>query len=82
LYFVRGTGVYRHHTVTKLSIVFCAFFGLYRPHYSMLCSIAIGLCNSVLSLIALYYATFQYFKRNLYLDAGLSNKHDVAKLRI
>lgn len=33
----------------------------------------------VLSLIALYYATFQYFKRNLYLDAGLSNKHDVAK---
>jgi hypothetical protein len=32
-----------------------------------------------LSLIALYYATFQYFKRNLYLDAGLSNKHDVAK---
>jgi hypothetical protein len=22
---------------------------------------------------------FQYFKRNLYLDAGLSNKHDVAK---
>jgi hypothetical protein len=32
----------------------------------------------VLSLIALYY-TFQYFKRNLYLDAGLSNKHDVAK---
>jgi hypothetical protein len=30
-------------------------------------------------LIALYYCTFHYFKRNLYLDAGLSNKHDVAK---
>lgn len=33
----------------------------------------------VLALIALYYVTFQYFKSNLYLDAGLSNKHDVAK---
>ena len=33
----------------------------------------------VLVLIALYYATFQFFKKNLYLDAGLSNKHDVAK---
>ncbi|RKS94850.1 hypothetical protein BC952_0478 [Flavobacterium limicola] len=33
----------------------------------------------VLALIALYYVTFQYFKKNLYLDAGLSNKHDVAK---
>lgn len=33
----------------------------------------------VLALIALYYVTFQYFKNNLYLDAGLSNKHDIAK---
>ncbi|HEY4628432.1 MAG TPA: DUF5687 family protein [Flavobacterium sp.] len=33
----------------------------------------------VVALIALYYVTFQYFKRNLYLDAGLSNKHDIAK---
>jgi hypothetical protein len=33
----------------------------------------------VLALIAIYYITFQYFKKNLYLDAGLSNKHDVAK---
>ncbi|WP_413999717.1 DUF5687 family protein [Flavobacterium sp. W1B] len=33
----------------------------------------------VLALIAMYYFTFQYFKSNLYLDAGLSNKHDVAK---
>lgn len=33
----------------------------------------------VLALIAIYYVTFQYFKKNLYLDAGLSNKHDVAK---
>ena len=33
----------------------------------------------VLGLIALYYATFQYFKNNLYLDAGLSSKHDIAK---
>jgi multisubunit Na+/H+ antiporter MnhC subunit len=33
----------------------------------------------VVALIALYYATFQYFKRNLYLDAGLSSKHDIAE---
>jgi hypothetical protein len=33
----------------------------------------------VLALIAIYYITFQYFKKNLYLDAGLSNKHDEAK---
>ncbi|MFV8269068.1 DUF5687 family protein [Flavobacterium sp. GT2N3] len=32
----------------------------------------------VVALIVLYYVTFQYFKKNLYLDAGLSNKHDVA----
>jgi multisubunit Na+/H+ antiporter MnhC subunit len=33
----------------------------------------------VVALIALYYVTFQYFKRNLYLDAGLSSKHDIAE---
>lgn len=33
----------------------------------------------VVALIMLYYATFQYFKKNLYLDAGLSSKHDIAK---
>ncbi|MBF7092743.1 hypothetical protein IUY40_14495 [Flavobacterium sp. ALJ2] len=33
----------------------------------------------VLVLIGLYYVTFNYFKSNLYLDAGLSNKHDIAK---
>ena len=33
----------------------------------------------VVALIVLYYATFQYFKKNLYLDAGLSSKHDIAK---
>ncbi len=33
----------------------------------------------VLILIGLYYATFQFFKSNLYLDAGLSIKSDIAK---
>ncbi|SHF85564.1 hypothetical protein SAMN05443549_101588 [Flavobacterium fluvii] len=33
----------------------------------------------VLLLIGLYYVTFYYFKSNLYLDAGLSSKHDIAK---
>lgn len=32
----------------------------------------------VLLLIALYAFTFKYFKNNLYLDAGLSLKHDIA----
>lgn len=30
-------------------------------------------------LVALYYITFNYFKSNLYLDAGLASKHDIAK---
>ncbi len=30
-------------------------------------------------LVLLYYVTFNYFKSNLYLDAGLASKHDVAK---
>ena len=33
----------------------------------------------VVALVVLYYVTFQYFKKNLYLDAGLSSKHDEAK---
>jgi multisubunit Na+/H+ antiporter MnhC subunit len=33
----------------------------------------------VVAVIVLYYVTFQYFKKNLYLDAGLSSKHDEAK---
>ena len=33
----------------------------------------------VLALIGLYYVTFNYFKKNLYLDAGLAAKHEIAK---
>lgn len=33
----------------------------------------------VFLLVGLYYVTFHYFKSNLYLDAGLSSKHDIAK---
>ncbi|HEY1193333.1 DUF5687 family protein [Flavobacterium sp.] len=32
----------------------------------------------ILILAALYVFTFKYFKKNLYLDAGLSVKHDIA----
>jgi hypothetical protein len=32
----------------------------------------------ILILAGLYYMTFNYFKENLYLDAGLSTKHDIA----
>ncbi|MGK4566585.1 DUF5687 family protein [Flavobacterium sp. 3HN19-14] len=33
----------------------------------------------VLALAGLYTVTFNYFKKNLYLDAGLASKHDIAK---
>ena len=33
----------------------------------------------VLLLVGLYYATFNYFKSDLFLDAGLSSKHEIAK---
>jgi hypothetical protein len=33
----------------------------------------------VLVLVVLYYVTFQYFKNDLYLDAGLTSKLDIAK---
>lgn len=33
----------------------------------------------VLVFVGLYYSTFHYFKNNLYLDAGLSKKHEIAK---
>ena len=33
----------------------------------------------VIVLIGLYSVTFNYFKSDLYLDAGLSSKHDIAK---
>lgn len=49
------------------------------PLFSALFTTNWAFAMPVLALIALYYVTFQYFKRNLYLDAGLSNKHDVAK---
>ena len=45
-----------------------------------------GLFNSkalflvpVLVLIGLYYITFNYFKKNLYIDAGLSTKTEIAR---
>ncbi|WP_456868097.1 DUF5687 family protein [Galbibacter sp. BG1] len=33
----------------------------------------------VLLLVGLYYVAFNYFKKNLYLDAGLASKHQEAK---
>jgi hypothetical protein len=48
-------------------------------HHFLRFSTPIGQQHPVLALIALYYLTFQFLKKNLYLDAGLSQKHDVAK---
>jgi hypothetical protein len=35
-------------------------------------------CNTSVALVGLY-CYFPVFQKNLYLDAGLSSKHDVAK---
>ena len=61
------------------------YFGLFNiteysaPFFDAIFSTYWAFAIPVLALIVLYYVTFQYFKKNLYLDAGLSNKHDVAK---
>ncbi|MBU2995949.1 hypothetical protein KO500_05870 [Cellulophaga baltica] len=50
------------------TIVFDSFYSI---PWSALIMISIA--------ISLYYATFHFFKRNMYLDAGLKTKQDIAK---
>ncbi len=64
-----GLQYYHYFTITDYTSVF--FDGLFHTKWMFL--------FPVLALIGLYYYTFKYLKKNLYLDAGLSTKHDIAK---
>lgn len=61
------------------------YYGLFNitdytaPFFNAIFNTKWAFAIPVLALMAIYYVTFQYFKKNLYLDAGLSNKHDIAK---
>jgi hypothetical protein len=64
-----GCQYYQLFDITNYTTVF--FDGLFHTKWMFLIP--------VLVLAALYYVTFNYFKNNLYLDAGLSSKQDIAK---
>jgi hypothetical protein len=64
-----GFQYYKVFDITDYTALF--FDGLFHTKWMFLLP--------VLVLIGLYYFTFNYFKNNLYLDAGLSTKHEIAK---
>jgi hypothetical protein len=64
-----GFQYYHFFTITDYTSVF--FDGLFHTKWMFL--------FPVLALAGLYYYTFIYLKNNLYLDAGLSTKHEIAK---
>jgi hypothetical protein len=63
-----GFQYYHYFDITTYTSVF--FDGLFSSKWMFLLP--------VLVLSGLYYYTFNYLKNNLYLDAGLSSKHDIA----
>jgi hypothetical protein len=64
-----GFQYYHFFTITDYTSVF--FDGLFSTKWLFL--------FPVLALAGLYYYTFVYLKNNLYLDAGLSTKHEIAE---
>jgi len=64
-----GLQYYHFFNITDYTSVF--FDGLFYTKWLFLLP--------VLTLLGLYYYTFNYLKNNLYLDAGLSTKHEIAK---
>jgi uncharacterized membrane protein (DUF485 family) len=64
-----GLQYYHFFTITDYTSGF--FDGLFHTKWMFLLP--------VLVLIGLYYFTYDYLKTNLYLDAGLSTKHEIAK---
>ena len=64
-----GFQYYHFFTITDYTCVF--FDGLFHTKWMFL--------FPVLALMGLYYYTFNYLKNNLYLDAGLSTKHEIAE---
>jgi Family of unknown function (DUF5687) len=64
-----GLQYYQFFTITDYTSGF--FDGMFHTQWMFLLP--------VLVLIGLYYYTYNYLKTNLYLDAGLSTKHEIAK---
>ena len=64
-----GLQYYQFFTITDYTFGF--FDGLFQTKWLFLIP--------VLVLVGLYYFTYNYLKTNLYLDAGLSTKHEIAK---
>jgi hypothetical protein len=64
-------GLQYYHFFTITDYTFGFFDGLFQTKWMFLLP--------VLVLIGLYYFTYNYLKTNLYLDAGLSTKHEIAK---
>ncbi|MFV5687398.1 DUF5687 family protein [Flavobacterium sp. ZT3R25] len=64
-----GCQYYHVFDITNYTTIF--FKGLFHTKWMFLLPI--------LALIGLYYITFNYFKNNMYLDSGLSNKQQIAK---
>lgn len=60
---------YQLFDVTEYTVHF--FDGLFHTKWVFLIPIVV--------LVGLYYITFSFFKSNLFLDAGLASKHDIAK---
>ncbi|QBN19311.1 DUF5687 family protein [Flavobacterium nackdongense] len=65
---IAGFQYYHFFNITDYTSVF--FEGLFHTQWLFLVP--------VLALLGLYYYTFNYLKANLYLDAGLSTKHEIA----
>jgi hypothetical protein len=64
-----GLHYYGFFDITNYTATF--FDALFNTYWAFLIPILV--------LIGLYRYTFNYFKNDLYLDAGLSTKHDIAK---
>jgi hypothetical protein len=64
-----GCQYYQIFDITEYTSVF--FNGLFKTQWMFLIP--------VFTLIGLYFYTFNYFKTNAYLDAGLASKHAIAK---
>jgi len=65
-------GISQYYEVFNISDYTVVFFqGLFDTSYLFLIPLFL--------VIGLYLVTFNYFKKNLHLDTGLSSKHDIAK---
>jgi len=67
-----GTGALQYYTIYDVTMVTNVFFhGFYTTYYLFLIPIV--------ALAGLWFATFSYFRKALYLDTGLKGKHEVAE---